>query len=311
MISKINFMKYLSIFGRWITRPESPVALGYFRVAMAFFCLFRLWQIRSSILEIYGQYGLVQWAITRGNMPTTLPHLGNIALYLQSFGVTADQTVYGVVWLTVISLIGLAIGIASRWMAVIAWSLDFLLMHASGGLLYGMDYFTHIGLFYCIIMPTGDALSLSAILGRGTSRPTASAGLTRKMLQIQMSIIYASSGLEKAWGHEWWNGESIWRSVTLPIFRQYDFTWLAWWPWLPTIAGWSVLLLECGYGFLVWRIYIRSIWIMMIIFMHLGIGLFMGMWLFALIMIILNLGAFGPELLQDLRIARGKRAFVE
>jgi hypothetical protein len=41
--------------------------------------------------------------------------------------------------------------------------------------------------------------------------------------------------------------------------------------------------------------------------LHVGIAIFLGLHLFALIMIILNLGAFGPEAYKDLT---GKRAQV-
>src|SRR5437868_14008234 len=105
-------------------------------------------------------------------------------------------------------------------------------MHAGGGLLYGMDYFAHIGLFYCIIMPTSNAVSLPVVLGWRNSSPSIAAGLTRKMLQVQLCIVYLSSGLEKACGIEWWNGEAIWRSVTLPTFKEFDVSWIAYVPWL-------------------------------------------------------------------------------
>jgi hypothetical protein len=40
----------------------------------------------------------------------------------------------------------------------------------------------------------------------------------------------------------------------------------------------------------------RLVWLVGILAMHVAIGLTMGMYLFALIMIILNLAAFGPDL---------------
>ena len=39
----------------------------------------------------------------------------------------------------------------------------------------------------------------------------------------------------------------------------------------------------------------RFIWLVCIVAMHIAIGLTMGMYLFALIMIVLNLAAFGPD----------------
>src|SRR5437867_13408978 len=159
-----------------------------------------------------------------------------------------------------------------------------------------MDIFTHIALLYCIIMPVGDAISLDVVFGRRQYRPSVAAGVTRKMLQLHLCIIYMSSGLEKAAGIQWWNGEAIWQSLLMPVFRQFDFGWIARVPWLPMVAGWSVLIIEIGYGIFIWFRKTRPLWLALTVGMHLGIGLFLGMWMFALVMIILNLGAFGYEM---------------
>jgi hypothetical protein len=60
-----------------------------------------------------------------------------------------------------------------------------------------------------------------------------------------------------------------------------------------------VIFLETFYPiFALWK-KSRKAWIAAIVGMHLGIGLFLGMWLFAVVMIILNLGAFGYEVVHD------------
>ena len=58
------------------------------------------------------------------------------------------------------------------------------------------------------------------------------------------------------------------------------------------------LRLEFGYAFFIWNRETRKIWLICICGMHLGIGLTMGMYLFALIMIVLNVAAFGPGLIR-------------
>ena len=171
-----------------------------------------------------------------------------------------------------------------------------------------MDYFTQIGLFYCIIMPVADAVSIPPLLGWRTPTLSVSAGVTRKMLQIQLCIIYSSSGLEKASGIQWWNGEAIWRALSLPVFHRFDVSWLAFVPTLAVVAGWSVLAIECGYCMMMWMRRTRMLWFVLTVSMHLGIGMFMGMWLFALIMIILNSGAFGYDVWNDWHDWRRRRS---
>lgn len=274
----------------WVLAPGSTKPIAWFRIAVAAFCLMKMAAIRESWLDVYGQYGFVQWAITRGSLYDVLPHLGDVSLTLASLGVTAEGTVYAIIACHVFSLLLLLFGVLSRFAAIGAWCTHLLLIYAGGGLLYGMDYFTHIALSYCVIMPTGARLSLWP---KQRIEQSVSAGVTMKMLRFQMGIVYASSGVEKALGEQWWNGEAIWRAVTLPVFSQLDITWLATVPWLAAFIGWSVLLIEGAYPlFMGWK-KTRSLWLALVVGMHFGIGLSMGMWLFASIMMILSLAAYG------------------
>ena len=269
--------------------------LGWFRVAIALFCITKLLVVRRSLLDIYGQYGFVQWVITRANLYVGLPHLGNVIGCLRSLGLALDQAVVVMLYLHCLVLCGLLIGFCTRWVALLTWFMNFLWMHAGGGLMYGMDIFTHIALFYCVIMPVSAYLSVDACLNGHHDQSSVAAGVTRRMLQLHMCIIYLSSGIEKAAGSEWRNGEAIWRALMLPVFRQFDMTWLAHVPWLAMLITWLVLAIEIGYAFLIWWRKTRWIWLGLAVGMHLAIGLFLGMWLFALIMVILNLAAFGYD----------------
>ncbi len=279
----------------FLVRPDSNRKVALFRIAVASFFLLKLWSIRGSLLEVYGQYGFIQWAITRGSLYEVLPHLGDVSIALGKLGLSAEGAVYFVIASHVLALCLLLLGIAARTAAAVAWCTSLLLIYAGGGLLYGMDYFAHIALTYCVIMPTGAALSLWP---KRQAEQSVAAGVTIKMLRLQLCMVYASSGIEKALGEQWWNGEAIWRAVTLPVFSQLDMSWLAQAPWLATVMGWSVLLIEGTYPiFMNWR-KTRALWLTLVVGMHLGIGLSMGMWLFASIMIILSAAAYGDSLAE-------------
>jgi hypothetical protein len=294
---------FISRFLSWFTRPASPVPLAWFRVAIALFCLLQLFAVRGSFLEIYGQYGFVQWAITRANLLPGLPHLGDVALWLGALGLNPDQAVYVILGVYLVAVCGLLAGAATRLMAVVAWCIHYLWIHAGGGMVYGMDVFTHIGLLYCMFMPVGDAMSFDAVRYEKASQPSVAAGVTQRMLQLHLAMVYLSSGLEKASGIQWWNGEAIWRAVSLPTFHQMDLQWLASVPWFAMLSCWLILAIEIGYGVAIWSCKTRAVWLGLVLGMHLMIGVLMGMWLFALIMIIFNLGAFGSEVLADLQHA--------
>jgi hypothetical protein len=111
-------------------------------------------------------------------------------------------------------------------------------------------------------------------------------------MQIQLCIGYFWSGLEKALGTQWWTGEAIWRALMLPTFFRYSLEWLSSAPWIPLALGWGTLILEMGYPIFIWPKRTRRAWLIGIIAMHAGIGCFLGLWLFALIMIVLNVTLF-------------------
>jgi hypothetical protein len=297
----------------WLTAQDSPGPLAFFRVGLAGVALVLMAALWPSLLDVFGQYGFVQWAITRSNLDSYLPHIGNVALLLKPLGVSADQTVWGLAFLDVAVLAALAAGWHTRVCAIAAFVLDILFIHAAGGLLYGADIFIHIAFFYLVFMPSGDAFSLDVRAGRRVNRPSVTAGLTRRLLKLHLVIVYVSSGIEKGMGAQWWNGDAIWRSVVLPAFRRpayltIDLSSLAQVPWLPLASGWLVLLVETGYGVFIWGRRTRLVWLCLTLGMHLFIGVFLGMALFAAIMSLLNLAAFGPEALADIAAWRQRRA---
>ncbi|GGG93900.1 hypothetical protein GCM10007422_04010 [Pedobacter zeae] len=56
--------------------------------------------------------------------------------------------------------------------------------------------------------------------------------------------------------------------------------------------GWATVVHEILYPFMAFTRFFRKYWVLAIITMHLCIGIFMGLYLFASIMIILNITAF-------------------
>jgi hypothetical protein len=68
------------------------------------------------------------------------------------------------------------------------------------------------------------------------------------------------------------------------------------WKYLFPVAGVCICLLEMGYPFFIWHKRTRKIWLTCVCGMHIAIGLTMGMYLFASVMIVLNVAAFGPRL---------------
>ncbi len=188
----------------------------------------------------------------------------------------------------------LVLGLFSRSAAVAAWFLHLCAVKSADFMAYGMDNFTTIGLFYLMLAPLPDGLALDSKIWKARKRDPAILGFHRRVLQIHMCVIYFFSGLTKALGTGWWTGAALWRALTRPPFNIISPELLVPWRHLLPALGILVFLIEVAYPLFIWPKRSRAVWIGAVVGMHVGIGVMMGLYLFALIMIVLNLAAFAP-----------------
>jgi hypothetical protein len=210
-----------------------------------------------------------------------------------------EETVLSVAWICLlVGGCGLLVGLACRYSAILAWLLHLCAAKSGGFVSYGVDNFMTIGLFYLMLSPLPDRYSLDWRLRELRPKNPQLLGFWHRVLQLHLCVIYFFSGLTKCLGGGWWDGSNVWRALIRPPFNVIDPEILVRWKSLFPVAGIFICLLEIGYPFFIWNGKTRMIWLICICGMHLGIGLMMGMYLFALIMIVLNLAAFGPGLLR-------------
>ncbi len=227
-----------------------------------------------------------------------VPRLGWLVTLAAPIGLS-EETVLSVVWgCLLVAGCGLVVGLACRYSAILAWFLQLCTAKSGGFVSYGVDNLMTIGLFYLMLSPLPDRYSLDWRLRELQPRDPQLLGFWRRVLQLHLCVIYFFSGLTKCLGTGWWNGSSVWRALIRPPFNIIDPERLVRWKSLFPVAGIFICLLEIGYPFFIWNSKTRMIWLICICGMHLGIGLMMGMYLFALIMIVLNVAAFGPGLLH-------------
>ena len=280
-----------------------PVApLGFFRVAMAAFVLVQgaLWY--KDWLLFFGSDGWLQWEISNSLTVGWSLHLAQIHAVLgPRLGFTPDQTAMAFYWVYMASAVGVLLGYRTRVWTILACLCHYVIMNTISTFVYGVDVFLQIALFYLAVMPVEKAWSLDAWLKRVSVEPTWVTSLSMRVLQIHICLVYMSSGFEKLRSSAWWDGNVLWRSLVQPDFRQFDLHWIAQHPWLPIALAWFTIVVESGYFVAVWVPRLRVIWLAAIIGLHLGIGMFLGLWLFGIMMILLSLSAFGYAALDDVK----------
>jgi hypothetical protein len=226
-----------------------------------------------------------------------IPRLGWLVALGAHVGL-GEETILSVGWICLFGAgCSLLLGLFCRVSAILAWFLHLCAAKSGGFVSYGVDNFMTIALFYLMLSPLPDRYSLDWRLRKSRSKDPQLVGFWRRVLQLHLCLIYFFSGLTKCLGSGWWDGSNVWRALIRPPFGVIDPEILVRWKYVFPIAGVLICLLETAYPLFIWSTSTRKIWLICTCAMHAGIGLAMGMYLFALIMIILNLAAFGPGLI--------------
>jgi hypothetical protein len=283
--------------GAFLAAPASARPLAFLRIGLAAVLLVQAFALWGTVDQLFGRLGLVQWTVTEAIAPVGVPRLSWAAAALAPLGLDPAQSLRAVVLVYVLSLVGLLAGWRTRCMAVVAWLTHLALMTSGRSAVYGVDALAHVTLFYFLWLPVNAAASLDRAAGRVSGAPSGKARLGLRVLQLHLCVVYLASGLLKASGDHWWNGEAVWRTLMCRDLARFDFAWLAAVPWLPRLACWGTLLLEIGYAFFVWPRWTRKPLVLGVMGLHVGIAVAMGLWSFSAVMIVLNAGAFlvSPE----------------
>ena len=272
----------------------NPIWLPGLRILGSLFMLLHFFSMLPDFYTFWGQEALVYPDILDAHADVLTPTVYDLHQFLNRYTEIGYHAVLrGVAGSYVLALCALALGFLSRWSAGIAWGAHLVLMHSIETFAYGVDFITSICLFYMLIFPVGKYYSLDVFLGRKPAPGVPDSRFFIGLFQAHWSAAYFFSGLAKALGPTWWNGEAVWKSLYSynqtglldpDIWRSY--------PVLLTLVGVGTVLLELLYPVGVRFQVLRKPWIVGIILMHIGIGLLLGLYFFSGIMVLINLVGF-------------------
>ena len=255
----------------WFYSP-APARMRLFRVALCSM-LFVFYSIRTIDLNL--------WFSETGIMPlTTVPEMLPMA-FRQSvfFYFTSDLALWLGNALFLLSLALLTFGIRPRYSAIVAFIMHVSFLHRDMVPSYGVDMIASFFLFYLCLADYSDKR-------KQTSGRTMLGSMACRLIQVQVCIIYAYSGLDKVKGVQWWGGEALWGVVSNVQIARWDFSFVSHLPLALVAATYATLAWEIYFPVLVWTKSLRNSMLLFGLALHFGIGLVVNIPFFASIMMI-------------------------
>jgi hypothetical protein len=286
-------------------KPASSTPFALLRIGTAIVLLLKDAVEFPVLLQLYGPAGFIQWSIGELSLTPFHPRLSWIVDAAHQASIDPDIAIFATFGIYALAAALLLFGRWARACAILLWLLHWMFEDSAGFNVYGLDMFVNIALFYCALGPLDRRFVLAR---RVDDPPTETNALWLFLLRFHLCVAYFVAGFAKSAGDQWRSGEAIWRAVMMPQFTTgIDWSWLSSMPVLATIASCGTLVIEMGYPVLMNLRRTRPVWLILTAMLHVGIGVTLGLWLFASIMIVLSVSAYGSEYVEVI-LARFRRA---
>lgn len=266
-------------------RPADPFLLGMIRLLTGWMLVYNLLVWGIDLHAFFGYHGLQPLDSIR-EFHANQPVISFWFYVPEPWIATAHWTCVGIATL-------FFLGVGTRVTSVLAYLITISYSQRVPVANFGLDQILGMLCLYLAIGPSGACLSVdrwwkkrrAAAAGIELPRPSSSsARVALRMIQLHMCVIYFWAGVSKLKGDSWYTGEAMWQVMANQEYQTLDLTWLAYMPWVPYLVSHITVLWEIMFCVLVWVPKLRPLMLLMGAFMHFGIGAFLGMWTFGLIM---------------------------
>jgi hypothetical protein len=283
-------------WNRFWFMPGDPATLGLIRILAGLLLLYThlVWS-----LDLEGFFGPQGW-LTRDAQDAAYGAENRMLLWSHLYHIRSTTVLWSTHVAALVVFAMFAAGLFSRVTSVVAWLLTVSYAHrVMPTALFGLDDINAMLAMYLMIGPSGACFSVDAWLARrrgraGNARPSVSANIAVRLMQLHLCVIYLFSALGKLMGATWWSGEAMWLAFGNYEYQSIDMTWLAAYPVFLSLLAHMTVAWELSYPALVWPRLTRPIVVALSVPVHLGIGVFLGMMTFGLAMIIGNLAFVSP-----------------
>ncbi len=268
-------------FDRFLFESCDPTIIPVLRIGFSVLILIQSAVIWGDVERWFTDKGVLQAATADQISPS---YTWSVLKFLPS----DEWTVRVCLCLLIIHAVLMLLGVASRWQsaAIFFWLISF--QNRNPLINDGEDIVFRLMAFMLIWLPLDArwALVKRPSDGLSDSRGEASAWALR-LIQIEMTAIYASTALCKTQGETWWNGTAVWFvSKMTDDFGRFIPGSVFDLPGVSAAATWSTLFVELALPIALWIRPLRKVAILAGFGLHLGIELSMNLFLFQWIMML-------------------------
>ncbi len=273
--------------------PQNLLGLAFMRIMLCATLLYmsitRFWN-----LEFYTDSS---W-IPRSLALNVMPELGR-PLFLWTFWPDSMNLMMNVVLVVLLTL--LTVGIGGRWLMWAAWIINAGFLQRNYAVNFGADVIGALFLFYMAFTQSCERLSVLNLFRKklGFVQSDILSSVMIRMMQVQISVIYAYTGWEKLKGGSWWDGTALWSVLANPQMTTADFSFLRYFPWVIPAIGYVTILFEIYFPAAVAWPKTRYWVLLMGVGFHMGIGVFMGLMPFATVMMSTYFLFISPLILEQ------------
>ena len=276
----------------WFT-PSSPAALGFLRIIGGLMLVYThaVWGLRLE--EFFGPSGWQDPELVSAYLADSTAY--TFWLYVP------NEWLWTVHWSCLAILALFTLGLWTRVTSILSVIIVISYVNRAPLANFGLDQINVLLTVYLALGPCGATLSLDRLWARYRAarkalvagsqpvyppiRPTVAANLSLRMIEVHMAILYFWAGLSKLKGYSWWDGTALWMGAANYEYQAMSLTWMAWYPWIYNFLTHATVLWEMTFFLTVCHPRLRPYSLLAGASMHLGIGAFMGMWTFGLVMI--------------------------
>jgi hypothetical protein len=233
-------------------RPEPVTTLALFRILLGLLLLANWALLAPDVLTWLGERGVLSGATAR-----RLTGEGRLDVF--AVLPSTDAAVLAVFAATVLASAGLAVGYRTRWSAALAFAGMVSIHHRNTLVLNSGDTLLRALTFLLVFSPAGAAWSVDRWLARrggdAAPGPVLAAPWARRLIQLQVAVLYVSTAWWKLQGTSWRDGTASYYILRLAEFQRFPLPLEPLWvEWLPAtrLFTWASLAVELALGLLAW-----------------------------------------------------------